>query len=198
MSFVIAGMIFVIAGIASNALSWAGGNILILAGLCLMLAGVYLLFVREDKKKRKGIIASRPDPKPAPQPEPDPEPEPEPEPEPPMERKVIYETVFKVAGVTYKCQKDPEESRQDVLAGLTELSPIDLEEYEYKDEPAYLVVDSISDLDLGNVPAPLVKKLYDNFYGHQIYVEIETVDSFFPDDSTEEIYYCRVKLSVKE
>ena len=196
MSIVIAGIIFVIAGITSNALSWSYGNILILSGLCLMLAGVYLLFVREDKKKRKGIIDSRPDPKPAPQPEPDPGPEPEPEPEPPTERKVIYETVFKVAGVTYKCRKDPDESRQEVLAGMHAGNLLILEEFEHKGEPAYLIVDYMTDLDIGAVPKNLAEKISTEFYGHVTQAEVSEVGSFFPDNEAEEIFFCKVKLII--
>lgn len=192
MSIVIAGIIFVIAGIASNALSWAGGNILILAGLCLMLVGVFLLFVREDKKKRKGIT----EPEPEPEPVPDPEPEPEPEPEPPMERKVIYETVFKVAGVTYKCQKDPEESRQDVLSSVQEGDLLILEEFEHKGEPAYLIVDYRTDLDIGTVPKNLAEKINAEFYGHVTQAEVDTVGSFYPDDGTEEIFFCKARLII--
>ena len=180
---IIAGLSLILCGILTNVIGWPGGYIIIISGSALTLIKVYLLFVREDKKKRKEALSQEAL-------------SPDPSPDPVRPTEIIYSTVFKAAGVTYKCQKDKEKSRQDILAGLSAGDFLYLEEFEYNEDPAYLVVDFASDLDIGTVPADLTEMINDKFYGNVTEMEVETVDSFIPDDKTEEIYFCKVKLAI--
>lgn len=180
---IVTGFTLVLLGVIGIVTGLHEGYIIIISGLLIMLIKVSLLFVREDKKKRK--VTSDPDTS-------------DPDPVRPADQKVIYSTVFKVTGVTFDCQKDNQESRQNIISGLKTRDLLILEEFEYKKEPAYLVVDYSSDLDIGTVPADLTEQLNDKFYGHTTIMEVVSVDSFIPDDSTEEIYFCKVKMEVLE
>ena len=170
---------------------------------------MFKLFGKKKTKVQPDNTVSRPayvqDSEPVSAPDPVPEPVPDPAPIPThtptiakTERKVIYKTVFKVAGVTYKCKKDKEENRQDVLSGLSDGDFLLLEEYTYRGESAYLVVDYHSDLDIGNVPAPIAEKINNEYYGRTTEAEVYEIDSFYPDDKDEEIYYCKVQLKIYE
>lgn len=183
-------------------------DIFTVAGLAVLILNIYILFVREDKKKRKAAKeAEKEEPKKEPIPEepipeePAPEePAPAPAPEEPLEQpkplEPVYQIEFNVAGVTFNCQKNRKEKRQDVIADMTEASPIELEEYEYRGKPAYLVIDSIADLDIGNVPKNIAAELYEKYDGYPVYADIVKIDTFMPDDGDEEIYFCTVRLTI--
>lgn len=191
MRTIIIGFITALIGIYLNKIGLSRGYFCILFGSVIMLIKVFALFVCEDKKQRKkqkSII--KPDPPPVQVPQPIHKPEPA------KEQKIIYSTVFKVAGVTFRCQKDPEENRQDIISTLKNGDLLLLEEYDYKDEPAYMVVDYRFDLDIGNVPKDLTEKLNNEFYGYTTVAEVNSVNSFMPEDGVDEIYYCKVKLEV--
>ena len=163
------------------------GTIILLIGVYCLLIRVILLYVRVNKKK---VQATAPEP---------PIPDPAQEPEPAADREeiqVIYSTVCNVSGVTYKCKKDRSLNRQDIISGLQDGDFLLLEEYEYKGEPAYLVIDYSSDMDIGSLPAKITEKINNEFYGSTTIVEVDSVGSFLPDDSTEEIYYCKIKIDV--
>lgn len=187
---IVIGIFLVASGIALNFLSTISGDVIVIIGLIVMLIKVYVLFVREDKKKRRSVneqasvheheVPHDQDPEQQLIKEPD----------------IIYSKVFKVAGVTFKCQKNKKENRQDILSSLTEVSPIDLEEYEYKGKPVYLVVDCISDLDIGTVPEDIANEISNCFYGQDMDLEIRSIESFLPEEGIEEIYYCEVELKI--
>lgn len=183
------GFLLIIAGIICNRMTNINGTIILLIGLYCLLIRVILLYIRVNKKKDQ-VTAPTPEP---------PVLDPVQESESSTDHKeiqIIYSTVCKVAGVTYNCKKDKSVNRQDIISKLHEGDFLFLEEYEYRDEPAYLVVDYSSDLDIGNVPAKLTEKINNDFYGYTTIVEVDSIDSFLPDDSTEEIYYCKIKIDV--
>ena len=186
---IVIGIFLVASGIALNFLSTISGDVIVIIGLIVMLIKVYVLFVREDKKKRRSVNEQASVHEHEVSHDQDPE-------QQIKEPDIIYSKVFKVAGVTFKCQKNKKENRQDILSSLTEVSPIDLEEYEYKGKPAYLVVDCISDLDIGTVPEDIANEISNCFYGQDMDLEIRSIESFLPEEGIEEIYYCEVELKI--
>lgn len=183
------GLLLIIAGIICNRMTNINGTIILLIGLYCLLIRVILLYIRVNKKKDQ-VTAPTPEP---------PVPDPVQESESSTDHKeiqIIYSTVCKVAGVTYNCKKDSSVNRQDIISGLQDGDFLLLEEYEYKGEPAYLVIDYSSDMDIGSLPAKITEKINNEFYGSTTIVEVDSVGSFLPDDSTEEIYYCKIKIDV--
>ena len=55
----------------------------------------------------------------------------------------------KIAGVRYPCRKNPKKNRMDVLKNMKVGSPLILEYFEYEGQPAYMVIDCKTGLDIG-------------------------------------------------
>lgn len=65
----------------------------------------------------------------------------------------------KLRGVTFKCEKNSNINRQDVVAKLKPNEKLTVERYEYNGEPAIMLLNS-NGLDVGNFSADIAKKLY--------------------------------------
>lgn len=65
----------------------------------------------------------------------------------------------KLRGVTFKCEKNSNINRQDVVAKLKPNEKLTVERYEYNGEPAIMLLNSNS-IDVGNFSAELAKKIY--------------------------------------
>lgn len=107
-------------------------------------------------------------------------------------RKYDKTATVKLSGVTFKCQNDPSSLRQDILSGMSDGDLVLFEEYEYKGKPAFLVVEPFSGLDVGTLPAD-VSALYS---GRELEGYLTGLDSFYPDDSDDLVYYSKVKFFV--
>ena len=101
----------------------------------------------------------------------------------------------KVAGVTFKCDLDRNESRQEILEGVYEGDYVELQEYEYKGSPAFYVIDTQTGLDIGNIPADVAQKI--SQFDNPIYEAYVTRrGSFEPDDDRDPVEYCEVRIYV--
>lgn len=100
----------------------------------------------------------------------------------PTERKMRYHRIFNVAGVTYKCRLDKYYKRQYAIDKTKYKDTFHLEEYKYKGEPAFLIVNDRLQLDIGTIPAFLVervKKYEDSEFETAILLEdIDEFDSY--------------------
>lgn len=65
----------------------------------------------------------------------------------------------KLRGVTFKCEKNSNINRQDVVAKLKPNEKLTVERYEYNGEPAIMLLNS-NGIDVGNFSAELAKKIY--------------------------------------
>lgn len=74
--------------------------------------------------------------------------------------KITYHKTFNVAGVTFNCKLNNNFKRQDILAKCKKTDRIHLQYFEYKNEPAYLIVLDKNNLDIGTVPAKLVPTIF--------------------------------------
>lgn len=70
-----------------------------------------------------------------------------------------YHKLFHLHGIRFESRKDPSVNRQRLVERISKDSIFDLERYEYKGEPALMVIDPKTGLDVGVVPAGIVEKL---------------------------------------
>lgn len=62
---------------------------------------------------------------------------------------LIFSKEFLIVGDKYECRKNPKKMRSDVNKKMKLDCPVYVEKYLYHGEPAYMIVDSKSKLDLG-------------------------------------------------
>jgi len=98
-----------------------------------------------------------------------------------------YHKMFHLHGIRYESRKDPSVNRQRLIERITTDSVLDLERFEYKGEPALMVIEPKSGLDIGVVPAEDVEKflpyLDDPFY-------VDVIECYDFEDKDE----CGLKL----
>lgn len=143
------------------------GLIIYLFGL-LLFCGSTLFFTMRQKKNRPKFVKSRQDFassdfKPS--------------------AKPSKHLTFHLAGVTFPCYKDGDFLRQDEISDISVDDTIHLEEYQYKGEPAYLVVPDRTDMDIGVVPAHVAEMISNEYAFHKAegYIKkIEEVESDNP------------------
>lgn len=70
-----------------------------------------------------------------------------------------YHKQFHLRGINYESRKDPSMSRQELIESTRSKDELILEEYDYKGDPALMVVNTRFDLDIGVVPAEDVEKI---------------------------------------
>lgn len=70
-----------------------------------------------------------------------------------------YHKQFHLRGINYESRKDPSMSRQELIESTRSKDKLMLEEYDYKGDPALMVVNTRFDLDIGVVPAEDVEKI---------------------------------------
>ena len=99
----------------------------------------------------------------------------------------------KVVGVTFACNLDDTVDRQAILADMNDGDPVELQEYTYKGSPAFLVVDSASGLDIGNLPASVAEKLSGRSVSDAYVAEIGE----FENESGDLIRYAKIAYSLK-
>lgn len=109
---------------------------------------------------------------------------------------VLMSRMFKVAGVTYRCALDKTESRQDVLAGMSDGDRLDTEIGSYRGTPSIMLIDPDSGLDIGFVPENITAEIFAKTNDPTIEAYAVDVSCFYPDDKDEEIYYCKARLFV--
>ena len=101
----------------------------------------------------------------------------------------------KVAGVTFRCGLDRSESRQEILNGIYDGDPVEIQEYEYKGSPAYYVIDPQTGLDFGNLPADVAMKI-SQIEDPIFEAYVTDRGSFDPDDGRDPIEYCEIRVFV--
>lgn len=98
-----------------------------------------------------------------------------------------YHKMFHLHGICYESRKDPSVNRQRLIERITTDNVLDLERFEYKGEPALMVIEPKSGLDIGVVPAEDVEKflpyLDDPFY-------VDVIECYDFEDKDE----CGLKL----
>lgn len=106
---------------------------------------------------------------------------------------------FKAAGVTFGCMFDDKfKDRQSVLKNTYDSDLVLLEEYVFKGEPAFALINRRLETDFGNVPHDFVYQVKEMTQKYDCLGTIEKIDYFVPDDDetgTKIVYYCIVKLS---
>jgi len=99
-----------------------------------------------------------------------------------------YHKMFHLHGIRYESRKDPRKKRQDLIGRIIPGDKLDLERFEYKGEPALMVIEPKTGLDIGVVPAEEVEKflpyLNDPFY-------VDVIECYYFDDDSDE---CGLKL----
>lgn len=108
--------------------------------------------------------------------------------------KIRKSILTKVAGVTFKCQIDSDEKRQEVLEAMSEGDHIEIRPYTYRGSKAYLVVDPEQDLDIGNLPGDVADEVSE-FENPEFEGYIAELDSFCDDDDNE-VWYAKIRLFV--
>ena len=98
----------------------------------------------------------------------------------------------RIAGVTFKCQMDHEESRQEILSLMQENDPVEIEPFDFRDRPGYLVINPAVGLDVGMLP----KEIAEAYPDREIEGYITEVDTFFPEDKEDEIWFGKVKIFI--
>lgn len=76
--------------------------------------------------------------------------------------KLLKHTKTKVVGVSFR--NEDGSSRQEIVSNLYEGENVSLEYYEYKNEPAYAVIDSQGD-QIGNLSKELAFDIYNKYDG---------------------------------
>lgn len=66
-----------------------------------------------------------------------------------VERKILWSKEFLIVGEQYECRKDKKKKRCDVISKTKLNSPVHIEKYTYQGSPAYMIVNSKLNLDLG-------------------------------------------------
>ena len=100
----------------------------------------------------------------------------------------------KVAGVTFECDL-VNKNRQDILYEVYEGSPVEIQEYEYKGDQAYYVIDPKTGADIGNLPAAVAEKIQ-QFEDPVFEAYITRCDVFEPRQNQDPIVYCEIRLFV--
>lgn len=98
-----------------------------------------------------------------------------------------YHKMFHLHGIYYESKKDPRKKRQDLIGRIIPGDILDLEQYEYDGEPALMVINPKTGLDIGVVPAEDVGKILPHL-NEPYYVEV--VECYDFDDSDN----CGLKL----
>ena len=110
-------------------------------------------------------------------------------------RTISYHKTFNVAGVTFKCKLNEDVKRQEILEYCKTKDRIHLEQYEYKGEPAFLIVLDKNNLDIGTVPANIVPTIL-KYKDRDTSVEFTEVSYFQPEGKRKEINYAKVQFLV--
>lgn len=66
-----------------------------------------------------------------------------------IDQESIFSKEFLIVGEKYECRKNPKKKRVDVIKKTTLKTPVHIEKYMYQGAPAYMIVNSKVDLDLG-------------------------------------------------
>ncbi len=109
-------------------------------------------------------------------------------------RTISYHKQFKVAGVTFPCKLDKKTNRQDVLERCSENMTYYLSEYEYRNNPAYLVVCKEKGLDIGSAPAGFVDTILKYKDRDTALKCIEL--NWFENEDEQTIYYAKMQFIV--
>ena len=99
-----------------------------------------------------------------------------------------------VAGVTFNCSLDRDESRQEILEDIYEGDPVEIREYEYQGSPAYYVIDPQTGLDIGSLPSSVAQKI-SQFDDPKFEAYVTRRGSFESDDRGS-IEFCEVRVYV--
>lgn len=91
-----------------------------------------------------------------------------------------YHKMFHLHGIYHESKKDPRKKRQDLIGRIIPGDILDLEQYEYEGEPALMVINPKTGLDIGVVPAEDVGKILPHL-NEPYYVEV--VECYDFDDS---------------
>ncbi len=107
--------------------------------------------------------------------------------------------IFKAAGVTFDCMfNETYKKRQNVLIDSYQESDIVLlEEYTFKNAPAFALINRRLEADFGNVPIELVYKVKELSQKYNCFGIFNKIDYFVPDEDetgTKIIYYCEIEL----
>lgn len=93
---------------------------------------------------------------------------------------VIFDKSFLIVGDEYNCKKNSKFKRSDIIKKTSLKTPIRIEKYTYKKLPAYMIVNSKYNLDIGVLSAGAAAYLSDYFFKGSTIVELEEkVDSSF-------------------
>ena len=92
------------------------------------------------------------------------------------ESTLIFSKEFLIVGDQYECRKNPKKMRSDVNKKMKLDHPVYVEKYLYQGEPAYMIVDAKSRLDLGVLSKGAASWLTD--YYSKGKVEAALVDNY--------------------
>ena len=76
---------------------------------------------------------------------------------------IHFEKNFLIIGVKYECLKNPSVQRSYAINNTNLNTPVHVEKYFYQDAPAYMIVNSISNLDIGVLSAGAASWLTDYY-----------------------------------
>lgn len=110
------------------------------------------------------------------------------------ERIISYHKQFKVVGVTFPCKLDKKTNRQEVLEHCSKNLTYYLSEYEYRNNPAYLVVCKEHGLDIGSAPASFVDTIL-KYKDRDTALKCIELD-YFENEKEQIIYYAKMQFIV--
>lgn len=79
----------------------------------------------------------------------------------PPNARIHFRNEFLIVGQNYECLKNPKKQRSDVIRKTNLHTPVHVEKYYYKGTPAYMIVNSTTNLDLGVLSAGAASWLTD-------------------------------------
>ncbi len=102
----------------------------------------------------------------------------------------------KVAGVTFKCERDKDTTRKEIIELLIDGQELNVDKFEYNDQPACLLIEPMSRFDIGTLPKNVAAEIEEKYPDNELEVFVEEAGTFYPEDSEEEKPYCRVTVFV--
>lgn len=87
-------------------------------------------------------------------------------------REILFDKEFLIVGEAYPCRKNKKYKRLDIIKKTKLHSPVHIEKYTYNREPAYMVVNTKRDLDLGVLSAGAAAWLSDYYNKGTVKVEL--------------------------
>ena len=90
----------------------------------------------------------------------------------PEDCEILFVNEFLIVGESYECRKNKKHKRINVIKKTKVNSPVHIERYLYNKKPAYMIVNTKLDLDLGVLSAGAADWLSDYYNKGTVFAEL--------------------------